>query len=48
MKAFLYRKKGTFICKIKSDNTPSQKMVEACGYKLYQTKNNVKIYKLEQ
>jgi RimJ/RimL family protein N-acetyltransferase len=48
MKAFLYRKKGTFICKIKSDNIPSQKMVEACGYKLYQTENNVKIYKLEQ
>ena len=32
MQLFLYNKKGRFICKIKSDNIPSIKMVERCGY----------------
>jgi len=35
MQLFLYNKKGKFICKIKSDNTPSKKMVERCGFSYF-------------
>jgi RimJ/RimL family protein N-acetyltransferase len=48
MQLFLYDKNGIFTCKIKSDNIPSKKMVERCGYNLHEIQNDMEIYKIEK
>jgi len=46
MAHYLKGKNGNFICLIKQDNLPSIKMVESCGFKFSEIKDDVMYYKL--
>ena len=48
MSLYLMERKGSFLCEIKEENTPSIKMIEKLGFKLFNTENKVNFYKLIQ
>jgi RimJ/RimL family protein N-acetyltransferase len=48
MSLYLIERKGSFLCEIKEENTPSIKMIEKLGFKLFNTENKVNFYKLIQ
>ena len=48
MHLYLIERKGSFFCEVKEKNTPSIKMIEKLGFKLYKKDNHINLYKLDK
>ena len=48
MSLYLIERKGSFLCEVKEENSPSIKMIEKLGFKLFNTEKKINFYKLNQ
>ena len=48
MSLYLIERKGSFLCVVKEENSPSIKMIEKLGFKLFNTEKKINFYKLNQ
>ena len=48
MSLYLIERKGSFLCEVNEQNTPSIKMIEKLGFKLFNSEKRVNFYKLNQ
>ena len=48
MRIFLYGKKGKFLCRIRTENIASIKLVNSIGFNLWKTENDIHFYILNK